>query len=126
MAWTTPRTFVAAELITASMLNTHIRDNLNFLHDNMKPTSIQRGSINLSTAQTSNTGSITAVNSTANSELFHLGASSAGGTGVFQTASIRLALTNTTTVTATRGTVNDEGATARAADVNFQVTEWPA
>src|SRR5262245_10519475 len=32
MAWTTPRTWVAGELATASMLNTHLRDNLNFLY----------------------------------------------------------------------------------------------
>lgn len=31
MPWTTPRTFVAGETVTASMLNTHIRDNLNML-----------------------------------------------------------------------------------------------
>ena len=28
MAWTTPRTWVAGEVITASLLNTHLRDNL--------------------------------------------------------------------------------------------------
>lgn len=28
MAWTTPRTWVSGELVTASMLNTHIRDNM--------------------------------------------------------------------------------------------------
>lgn len=27
MAWTTPRTWVAAEVVTAALLNTHIRDN---------------------------------------------------------------------------------------------------
>jgi len=32
MAWTTPRTWVAGELVTASMLNTHLRDNLNYLY----------------------------------------------------------------------------------------------
>lgn len=31
MAWTTPRTWVAGELVTASMMNTHVRDNMNFL-----------------------------------------------------------------------------------------------
>ena len=31
MAWTTPRTWVAGELITESVLNTHIKDNLTFL-----------------------------------------------------------------------------------------------
>ena len=28
MAWTSPRTWVSSELVTASMLNTHLRDNL--------------------------------------------------------------------------------------------------
>lgn len=31
MAWTTPRTWTANELVTAAICNTHIRDNLNFL-----------------------------------------------------------------------------------------------
>lgn len=31
MAWTTPRTWVASELVTASLFNTHIRDNLTAL-----------------------------------------------------------------------------------------------
>lgn len=28
MTWTTPRTWVAGEIVTAAMLNTHVRDNL--------------------------------------------------------------------------------------------------
>lgn len=31
MAWTTPRTWVTSELVTASIMNTHVRDNLSFL-----------------------------------------------------------------------------------------------
>lgn len=31
MAWTTPRTWVDGELVTSTLLNTHIRDNLNWL-----------------------------------------------------------------------------------------------
>ena len=31
MAWTTPKTWAVDELVTASMLNTHLRDNLNAL-----------------------------------------------------------------------------------------------
>ena len=31
MAWTTPRTWVDGEVVTASIMNTHIRDNLNEL-----------------------------------------------------------------------------------------------
>ena len=32
MAFTSPRTWVAGELVTASLLNTHLRDNLNALY----------------------------------------------------------------------------------------------
>ena len=32
MAWTSPRTWVAGETVTAAQLNAHIRDNLDFLH----------------------------------------------------------------------------------------------
>ena len=31
MGWTTPKTWATNELVTAAMLNTHLRDNLNFL-----------------------------------------------------------------------------------------------
>ena len=31
MAWTTPRTWVADELVTATIMNTHVRDNLTYL-----------------------------------------------------------------------------------------------
>ena len=31
MPWTTPRTWVDAEVVSAALLNTHVRDNLNFL-----------------------------------------------------------------------------------------------
>lgn len=31
MAWTAPRTWEAAEIVTADMMNTHVRDNLNQL-----------------------------------------------------------------------------------------------
>jgi hypothetical protein len=31
MAWTNPRTWVTSEVVTAAMLNTHVRDNLNTL-----------------------------------------------------------------------------------------------
>lgn len=34
MAWTTPRTWVTSELVTAALMNTHLRDNLNFLTTN--------------------------------------------------------------------------------------------
>jgi hypothetical protein len=31
MAWTTPRTWSIAEVLTAALMNTHVRDNLNYL-----------------------------------------------------------------------------------------------
>lgn len=33
MAWTAPRTWVVGEVVTASMMNTHVRDNLKALSD---------------------------------------------------------------------------------------------
>lgn len=33
MAWTSPRTWVAGEVLTASLLNTHVRDNLKAIGD---------------------------------------------------------------------------------------------
>lgn len=33
MAWTNPRTWVTREIPTAAMLNTEVRDNLQYLHD---------------------------------------------------------------------------------------------
>mgnify|MGYP001587430681 FL=1 len=32
MAWSTVRTWVAGEIVTAALLNTHLRDQLRFLH----------------------------------------------------------------------------------------------
>lgn len=33
MAWTTPRTWVLGEIITAAIMNTHVRDNLNYMYN---------------------------------------------------------------------------------------------
>jgi len=33
MAWTAPRTWVVGELVTAAIMNTHIRDNFSYLKD---------------------------------------------------------------------------------------------
>jgi hypothetical protein len=35
MAWTAPRTWVSGEVVTAPLLNTHLRDNLNFIGNPM-------------------------------------------------------------------------------------------
>jgi len=31
MAWTAPRTWVTSEIVTAALMNTHVRDNLSYL-----------------------------------------------------------------------------------------------
>lgn len=36
MAWTDPRTWVASEYVTATLMNTHLRDNLDYLYDAMR------------------------------------------------------------------------------------------
>jgi len=37
MAWTDPRTWVASEVVTAALLNTHVRDNLKAIGDAWAP-----------------------------------------------------------------------------------------
>lgn len=32
MSWTSPRTWVTGELVTAALLNTHVRDNISYLN----------------------------------------------------------------------------------------------
>lgn len=34
MAWTTPRTWVTGETVTSTIMNTHVRDNLDYLYSN--------------------------------------------------------------------------------------------
>lgn len=55
MAWTTPRTWVASELVTATLLNTHLRDNLNAL----KNPSVTRKTETAGTFTTSSTSFVT-------------------------------------------------------------------
>lgn len=40
MAWTTPRTWTTAELVTAANMNTYISDNLSYLYSNIPPSEI--------------------------------------------------------------------------------------
>ncbi len=42
MAWTTPRTYVAGEIVTASILNVDVRDNLNALKEKHREIIAQR------------------------------------------------------------------------------------
>ncbi len=36
MGWTSPRTWIAAEIVTAALMNTHVRDNLSALADRIQ------------------------------------------------------------------------------------------
>lgn len=47
MAWTDPRTWVAAETVTAALLNTHLRDNMTALAEwtSYTPTVTQSGAV---------------------------------------------------------------------------------
>jgi hypothetical protein len=38
MGWTSPRTWVASEIVTAALLNTHLRDNLNAINGFVRKT----------------------------------------------------------------------------------------
>lgn len=54
MAWTTPRTWVAGEVVTAAYMNANVRDNTNHLYGStwttFSPTMTQSGSVALTTA----------------------------------------------------------------------------
>lgn len=52
-AWTSPRTWVAGETVTASLLNTHLRDNLSFLKG-VTDIAVQR--LNVNTTSVGNVG----------------------------------------------------------------------
>ena len=45
MAWTTPRTWNAGETVTSSIMNTHIRDNLNYIKTIPRAIVISIGSV---------------------------------------------------------------------------------
>ena len=82
------------------------------------PDEIQRGTIVIASGAMSNTATINTVGDTGVAELINTG-SSADVTAMGR-VSIRLALTDTTTVTATR----EQSGTAATA--SYQVTTWPA
>ena len=119
MAWTTPHTWVAGAVVTASQLNQHLRDNLLAIRagditalDAAQLTgtidaarlpevsviqSIQRGVIviPIGTGVVSNTATITAV-VVSKAHVIHLGSNQS------HQGTARLELTNATTVTAQR------------------------
>lgn len=59
MSWTTPKTFTAGAVLPASDLNTHLRDNTNFLYGQITPTEFNAG----------NSGTAKAINFASNGPL---------------------------------------------------------
>jgi hypothetical protein len=53
MAWTAPKTWAVNELVTASLMNTHVRDNLNYLFARAYDVIILPNSANYTTTGTS-------------------------------------------------------------------------
>lgn len=58
MAWTTPRTWVTDELVTATIMNTHVRDNLSYLKGRTDESDANKQSITRLTAFSTNLASI--------------------------------------------------------------------
>lgn len=53
MAWTSPRTWAVAETLTAALMNTHVRDNLNWLaNDRPRCRANMTGTQNITTSTT--------------------------------------------------------------------------
>jgi hypothetical protein len=49
MAWVTPRSWTPGELVTAGMMNTHVRDNLNALYLSVNTPNVCQGRLTLTT-----------------------------------------------------------------------------
>lgn len=71
MAWSVPRTWVTSELVTASLMNTHLRDNLNYLHDG-GPRTIWIPAPAMTPATTNGCGLLTTVEQTAQQVELHV------------------------------------------------------
>lgn len=89
----------------------------NFLVGSRK--SKQRGTITISIGNTSATATITSVN-TAKADLAYLGTSGNVSSTEGRSALVRIALTNSTTITATRA----PSATSGDVDVGWELTEF--
>jgi hypothetical protein len=82
--------------------------------------SIQRGTISITSPNTTATATVTSVN-TAKSLLTYLGQTGYyGGTGVDGISNVRIALTNSTTITATTFTIPNAGGLA----VSYELVEY--
>jgi hypothetical protein len=87
MAWTTPRTWVTSEVVSATHMNTHVRDNLNALKT---PASAEYNTaVNYTTSNTS----MTAVDAT---NLHHSLATAGGPVMVFVTMTVNVTGTDNT------------------------------
>ena len=60
MAWTAPRTWVTGELVTASIMNAHIRDNFNYLFSSNGGQAFNSATLATSSTVYTNLGSIAA------------------------------------------------------------------
>jgi hypothetical protein len=104
MAWTAPRTWTTGELVTAAFMNTHVRDNLNYLKstgadsDLGSRTFTNTGFLDLD-ALTGGAGSITAVAATVDTDtlaIVHIGASISNAAASFTVVSYRVSGATTT------------------------------
>ncbi len=77
MAWSSPRTWTAGEIVTAAIMNTHVRDNLNYLKGNA-------GTVAIASSM-SVTGSVTANPGGSNQDTL---SALSGGSGNFAGVSV--------------------------------------
>lgn len=81
MGWTAPRTWVASEVVTAAIMNTHVRDNLNALNGFVRKTADQ--SVTSSTVAVNDTHLLYTIGATGTYEfefvLFGVSAANAAG-----------------------------------------------
>lgn len=124
MAWTTPRTWVTSEIVTASHMNTHVRDNFNesapakatsgsgFIVTTGANTILQR------TAVSNEVLALQTTTSTSYTDLTSAGPSVTVTTGTIALVSIVAAIQNNTAGQTSYVGVDISGATSAAANDN--------
>lgn len=114
-----------ATTVTGSHPSGNVSDNIRYIviEYDSGITSIQRGSITINAGSASNTATISAI-TVANAVVIWLGSPLDSGVDPDR-ANISLAITNSTTITATRGcTPGDGGCDTYGVVVNYQVVEY--
>lgn len=91
MAWTTPRTWVTSEVVTAAMMNAHVRDNMNIAVNSALGDSIVTANQTTISSEVDLTGLTASFTQPANAQMIRVsGSIRYGGTTADDVATLRI------------------------------------